>query len=1043
MARSVLTRWIALAAVLAATPSIAAAQSLDAAAIGGVIIDHSGSPVFGANVRLLNVATGANWNATTDAKGRFLFDDLPPRGPYQVQVHAIGSEPVTTRPLPLRLGQRSELEIRLTSRAAVVPEMRVVASRPVDAGPAYHLPADAFRDLPLINRDPLALLRLVPQVVGRDVSSIDGQSPRFNALRIDGTASSDPFGLGLTPGSTAGGRAVPIEALAEAQVLTAPFDARYGGFSGGVLEAITRTGTNRFEATAFGALQTGGLTGREALGGAVPDLRQIQSGFVVAGPLSRDRLHFFLTAEIQRRDTTYQGPEADAPGTGITAATARRVAAAIENRFGVDPGGPEAPRLGQPNQSLFAKLTWRPTAVSHVDLSYSGLRATSDAFDRSVRTRNSANGWMLSGSGYRLTASVHAFRLRARTLIGRAHHELVVGYQTSDEERASRLRLPLFLVSGDVAGNYIGAGSFKNAQGTLLDQRQFQFENRLAVPVGRQHQLTVGVRWERLHFVDNLLLGRWGVWSFASADSLERGLPNRYEIGLPRDPLGRGPVADFSAGNVAGWLQDRWEVSTRLTLTAGLRVERPVAGGPATNRLLAASALLGHPDTGRFPSGYLDALPRLSATLLLDRRGRTVARAGWGTFSTRPPFVILSAAYTSTGQDQRLLICGAAAGIPTLTGDIDAQPTACPRFSVYGGGQALVTFAPGFRFPRVNKLVLGVDRDLGRDWSASVDLVGGWTRSALAVRDRNVRAVGTTVEGRTQYGTIGPGTNVEPARIDPGFGAVYQYQNTDGDRAVSATLVLSKRWGPLAYAQIGYQWSRVDERFAPPGNTAVTDYQNVPIEGTAETRRLARASFDVPHNFTAVIASPVPGGLVASVLLRAQSGRPYSYVVAGDANADSVAGNDLLHVPADSTDISLTDPSKWAALAEFIASQPCLARQRGRIMARGSCRNPGFLTLDARLARRLTIRGIGTVELSADVFNLPNLIDGDWGLVRETTGTGRVSLVSVTGWDQTANRPRYSVPVVAATGQVSLPARDVVISTLTRWRVQLGARYRP
>ena len=68
MARSVLTRWIALAAVLAATPSIAAAQSLDAAAIGGVIIDHSGSPVFGANVRLLNVATGANRNTTTDAK---------------------------------------------------------------------------------------------------------------------------------------------------------------------------------------------------------------------------------------------------------------------------------------------------------------------------------------------------------------------------------------------------------------------------------------------------------------------------------------------------------------------------------------------------------------------------------------------------------------------------------------------------------------------------------------------------------------------------------------------------------------------------------------------------------------------------------------------------------------------------------------------------------------------------------------------------------------------------------------------------------------
>ena len=102
-------------------------------------------------------------------------------------------------------------------------------------------------------------------------------------------------------------------------------------------------------------------------------------------------------------------------------------------------------------------------------------------------------------------------------------------------------------------------------------------------------------------------------------------------------------------------------------------------------------------------------------------------------------------------------------------------------------------------------------------------------------------------------------------------------------------------------------------------------------------------------------------------------------------NADSVAGNDLLYVPRDSADITLKDPGKWSAVNAFIDGEACLREQRGRIVARNSCRNPAFITLDARLAKSITFGDVQRLEVGLDVFNVGNLIDHDWGLVRSTT----------------------------------------------------------
>jgi hypothetical protein len=110
-----------------------------------------------------------------------------------------------------------------------------------------------------------------------------------------------------------------------------------------------------------------------------------------------------------------------------------------------------------------------------------------------------------------------------------------------------------------------------------------------------------------------------------------------------------------------------------------------------------------------------------------------------------------------------------------------------------------------------------------------------------------------------------------------------------------------------------------------------------------------------------------------------------------------------------------------------------MRENRGAIMRRNSCRNPAVAMLDGRIAKGISLRRAHRVEISADLFNIPNLLRSDWGLVRETTPREDVPLLVLTGWNPATNRPRYAVS--------QLPPIDPIVPDASRWRAQLGARY--
>jgi hypothetical protein len=173
-----------------------------------------------------------------------------------------------------------------------------------------------------------------------------------------------------------------------------------------------------------------------------------------------------------------------------------------------------------------------------------------------------------------------------------------------------------------------------------------------------------------------------------------------------------------------------------------------------------------------------------------------------------------------------------------------------------------------------------------------------------------------------------------------------------------------------------------------------------------------------------------------SLLYAGASGTPFTYVINGDANADGIgtgpAKNDIVYVPRDSLDISLAAPADWRRLDAFVQAEPCLRLQRGRILQRNSCRNPWFGTLSARLTKAFPTLAGQSLELTADVYNVLNLLNRRWGQYRVTTLDPRVPLLALVGYDATRGRGVY---------RLALPGRNQAQDLESRWQLVFGARY--
>jgi outer membrane receptor protein involved in Fe transport len=1044
-----------------------AAQGVTSAAVQGRITSESRGTVENAIVALINTSTGARQQTSTNSSGRYNFENTTPGGPYTIDVRSIGFQAASKTGIMLTLGQRYVQDFELKQQVVTLEELTVVAAtNPLinsgRTGAGQTVSDTAIQRLPLLGRNFTDLLRTSPQVLSG--SGIGGQNSRYNTILIDGGVNNDIFGLssGGTPGGTAGAKPISLEALQEFQILSAPFDIRQGSFSGGLVNGITKSGTNQFHGSLFGYAQRPELVGKDTARLRVGTFDIKQYGGTFSGPIIKNKLHFFGSADVQSSQTAFFGLSAAEPSTGITVATANRVQQIIIDKFGFDPGGSDPPsNLGRPDKNLFGKLTWQAAASSQLEVSYNYTKASQDNFSRgSNRTDPTRDGWQLSKSGFTIGNTTNSARAKFTSLIGGGNLELLFGYQTVRDARTLPNNVPLILVQGDILGNYLAAGGEKFSHGNELDQDNFEATGNFTFSVGGNHQITVGTHNEFFKFRNLFAANRYGTWTFANVDSLDANVPRRYELLI--ETREGGFTSRFNVRQLGAYIQDSWRPSDRLTLTGGVRYDVPIfANKPFENPLPALVNDLGI-HTGQFPSGNGLFSPRVGFNWDPFGNGNTITRGGVGLFSGRPPYVWMSNAFTNTGLEQVTLICGRDGTTqlpppPPLTVDINNLPRSCVGQGEPAPPAANINyFEKDFKFQQALKVAFGVDQRLPGGMVATFDFLHTKNVNQMYQVDDNVVPGAINVEGRLLYGAPNAaGTALVRGVKTTGVRQVVHHLNKSRDYATLLTGQLQKSFASGLTFSGSYTHSVSKDLMTLTSSIATSNLRFTSLDGTLEDRNLRTSGFSVPHKFALSGSANLPFGIQLSAIFTARSGLPYAWTYNADVNGDGNTGNDLLYVPKDINDLTLAVPTsgtlqgEWDRLNAFIVSEKCLREQRGRIMERNSCRNPWQKFVDMRIAKVIPTMSGQSFQLTADVFNLANLLDKDWGLLRETGPNEEVNVLtfpsgsafaSTASYDNRGtasladDRPRLAVPS-------TFPAQRRVSVSASRWRIQVGGKY--
>jgi carboxypeptidase family protein/TonB-dependent receptor-like protein len=1024
------------------------AQGITSAALQGRVLQADSSPIAGAVVTAMLPASGTRWQVTTDAAGRYFMENVRAGGPYVIQASALGFKAQRVAGVLLGLGQRDRADFVLPKLALELPALTIHAA--VDplvnsgrTGPAHIVSATELAALPNLSRDLNVAAALGPLAVSRPLGgiSVGGQNQSFNNLQVDGGLNADPY-FGRTPGGAYPSGSFPevlphvisLETVSEVQVLSAPFDVRLGNFAGGLVNAVTRSGTNALHGSAFTFIQDGRLTASGPDGRAA--FTSSQFGVTLSGPIVRDRVHFFVNADLQQRIVPDPGPLPSQAGrTTVSESSATRFQRILADTFGLQPGsvGPSEGHL--PAQDIFGKITVQLGVSGHLEISHRYAHGDRRDFVDAGRTFDTT---ALSSVAGRSRSTVNTSRLIwTAPLSGRVQNEVIVSDQRLLDTCRPNGAFPFIQVSAD--GGFLIAGSNSVCPTTAVRQHGLEVTENLTISTG-SHLLTVGVHGEMLHFVDPLVQVSAGRWFFANLDSLSTGGAYHYDRGLP----GPSPGATFHAAGLGVYAQDRWLPSPRLTLTVGLRADIPFLSDAAFSNDSVLSRL--GANTGKLPSGNALWSPRLGLNYDLRGDGTAFLRGGIGLFSGPPPYRWLGNGYRDGGQEA-VITCDDPDAPPfPIPFNPESQPTTCPSGRV--AAPRISFFDPGLKLPQNMKLAVGMDRRLPSGVVVTIDFLYTRAINQLYVTEANLGAPifpALGEGGRPMYGTVNAKGAGTPSWRDPYFREVFRVSNRSGDHSVSLALQGRKQFGETIALYAAYAFSRAYDRMSLINLPARANFSNTPLAGTGEDRPLAPSFFETPHKVSVGATLQLANRMQLSLLYQGASQPPFTYVIDGDANADRIGGpgslfNDIAYIPRDSTDIILrmpdgspATPEIRASLQTFIDRQPCLQRQRGTIMHRNSCRNGWLGALNARLSSTVPLTGGQYLEISVDVVNVPNLISPGWGRMRNVSTGPSVPLLKLVGWDSVNIRGIY---------QLELPKRGVVEDALSRWRMQLGARYR-
>ena len=993
-------RYLLLFVALLVLPFTVYSQGTTTGSIEGTITDTAGEGLPGANVIAVHIPTGTEYGTSTRVDGRYTLRNVRVGGPYEVRVTFIGFNSQIKEIARVELGERVTLNFELEEGALELGEISVtaVADQVFNAdrtGARTNITSEDIANTPSVFRNLGDFTRLTPQVTSGN--SFGGANDRYNNILVDGATLNDIFGLGdATPGSQAGvGSPLSIDAIAEFNVDIAPFDVTNNGFTGGQVNAVTKSGTNTYTGSVYFQTRNQNLVGNYEIDGDTsrdfPDFTERYIGINVGGPIIQDKLFFFVNAEFKRETSPITGGILGSDATNqvnFEPATFDRISNVLQG-YGYDPGAYTSPLdSDQNNDKILAKIDWNINQNHNLSLRYNYVDAIAN---RGISRGTSS--FTFSNRQYNFNSQQNSVvaELTSRISDNAFNEARVVYTAIRDSRDVPSQRFPSVTLSipydDDRSGfGTINAGVERFSQANALDQDLIEITNNFTYITGN-HELTLGTSNQIFNFDNLFVQDAFGTYTFWSIDDLEAGDPVSYQHSylLP----GGSPTANFTGMQFGFYAQDKWTVNQHLKLTYGLRIDIPVLPDDPTFNPLVPDAFPGY-STDNVASGNILWAPRFGFNWDASQGARTTqVRGGIGIFSGTPPFVWISNQYSNTGVDYgRVDAFNPGRFDDLFSPDPDNQPIPGenPNLSPIATSE-INLIADDFKYPQSLKVNLAVDQELPYGIIGTLEGVYSNTLNDVTFSNINLGQTGESAYGRPIYGDIFFNQNFgnasgSPNRLDPNFTNAILLDNTNKGYNYSITGELEKRFATGLYTRFAYTYNRAKNVNNGASSRAISNWQfteNVDVNNT----RLGTANFERRHRILGILSYRTTYAerfaTTFSLVYDGRSGSPYSYIYRGDANADGRFDNDLIYVPAEQGEVVLMS-NNWNELDEWISSTDALNDYRGGHVDRNTDREAWTNFLDFKVSQEIQTFGGQSIEFSASMINVLNFLNSEWGV---------------------------------------------------------------
>ncbi|MTI23111.1 TonB-dependent receptor [Fulvivirga sp. RKSG066] len=1046
------------------------AQGVTTASIRGQIVDGNGEGLPGATVIARHEPTGTVYGTSTRPDGRYNLPNLRIGGPYTVKATYIGYSEQLRDQINLLLGQVLEINFEMAEDITTLGEIVISGDNETfngdRTGSAVAFDNSEIRKLPTITRSAQDIYRLTPS---SDGNSFGGRNDQFNNFSLDGSIFNNPFGLdAATPGGQTDAQPISLDAIAQIQVATAPYDITQSGFTGASVNAVTKSGTNNVSGTVFGFYRSDALTGSKVDGEDVfvPDLTQLQTGFSIGGPIVKDKVFFFANTEIERRDNLGSSFFAARPGlTGnnvsrVTAADLETVAAELRD-VGYEPGPYEGYTHETKNEKGIVKIDWNINDKNTLTATYNFLNASREipANPTAIGRRGpDAITLQFFNSGYRINNKINSGLLELKSIISnKASNKFQIGYSAFNDSRDPfSAPFPVININKDGV-RYIVAGHEPFSINNRLDQYVFQITNNYEMYLG-DHTVTVGANFERFDFDNSFNLNAYGgtfgpgfasVADFVAYANDPAGLAAdaaaaqaTFDSNNANDTWG---LAESTIGQFALYAQDRFEVTNNLTLTYGLRMDLPLYFDTEDKVLENIERKGGEVPTGTYAPDvdYYDEdgnVVKYDQTELPDQTPLLSPRVGFN---------------WDVNNDKSLQIRG---GTGLFTGRLPfvwiGNQVANPDFFFR------TTTDPDFKFPRVWRSSLGIDKDFGKGLVATLDLSYTKDVNAQYVINAGLDTPSGNLAGVDNRSAYVPADK----SVGPFGGPVnaYVFTNTDLGRSFNLTAEVKKNFTNGLFATFAYNF--LDAKDASSLRAEITSdiFDLNPQLNNVNNAKLSNSIYGNRHRFvgTANKTFEYGNGKWATTLSLyyeyAQGGR-FSWTYSGNINDDASANNDLIYIPTDNEidqmnfleadadgdgNIDNTAGAQRNALKAFIAQDDYLSENRGSYAERNAQLSPWFSRWDFRLLQDYNLNNGHTIQFSLDILNIGNLISSSWGVRQLPTTSQPIGVVNTV---DAAGNPVYvpggdGAPIYTFDPDITdsfTPNTDLV----SRWQLQFGLRY--